>query len=168
MRKKNLIKKRIWNGLIAFAMGFMICFNPTKGIAQPKSSSSNQNFNTMNSYVSIFEIPATDITRAVKFYQSVFDITIEQMSFTGMEMGLFPYKDQMVTGVIMKGEGYEPSANGTTIYLNGGENLQIILDKVEKSGGRVVVPKTPHADESGFFALFLDSEGNKMGLHSPN
>ncbi len=132
------------------------------------SSETAQNSNTMNSYVSIFEIPATDISRAIKFYQSILDIQIEQMEFSGLEMGLLPYEGQMVTGVIMKGEDYTPSSNGVTIYLNGGDNLQVVLDRVEKSGGEILVPKTPHADESGFFALFLDSEGNKMGLHSPN
>ena len=85
-----------------------------------------------------------------------------------MEMGLLPYEDQMVTGVIMKGEGYEPSASGVTIYMNAGEDLQVVLDKVETNGGKILMPKTPHADESGFFALLLDSEGNKIGLHSPN
>lgn len=168
MPQKQLIKQRFPNVLIAFAIGFLMYLNPTQGIAQSENSSTKQKFNTMNSYISIFEIPATDINRAIKFYQSILEISIEQMSFTEMEMGIFPYEEQMVTGVIMRGEGYKPSVNGTTIYLNGGENLQIILDKVEKSGGKIVVPKTPHADESGFFALFLDSEGNKMGLHSPN
>jgi hypothetical protein len=85
-----------------------------------------------------------------------------------MEMGIFPYEEQMVTGVIVKGEDFKPSADGVTIYLNGGDNLQVILDKVEKNSGKIIVPKTPHADESGYFAMFLDSEGNKMGLHSPN
>jgi hypothetical protein len=85
-----------------------------------------------------------------------------------MEMGLFPYEDQIVTGVIVKEEGSEPSAKGVTIYLNGGDDLQIILDKIEGNGGKTIIPKTPHADESGFFAIFHDSEGNKMGLHSPN
>ncbi len=122
----------------------------------------------MKSFVSIFEIPATDISRAVGFYEAILNVHIERMDFPGMEMGLFPYEEQMVTGVILKGEGYEPSAKGITLYLNGGENLQVILDKVEQHGGKILVPKTPHADESGFFALFLDSEGNKMGLHSPN
>lgn len=60
-------------------------------------------------------------------------------------MGLFPYQDQMVTGVIMKGEGYKPSTNGVTIYLNGGDNLQTVLDKVEEAGGKIIIPKTPHA-----------------------
>jgi predicted enzyme related to lactoylglutathione lyase len=54
------------------------------------------------------------------------------------------------------------------MYLNAGENLQVVLDRVEKNGGQIIVPKTAHADESGYFAIFLDSEGNRMALHSPN
>ncbi|MDY8135393.1 VOC family protein [Aquimarina sp. 2201CG5-10] len=128
----------------------------------------NQSTEKMKSYVSIFEIPATDISRAIKFYQAILNINIEKMEMSGLEMGIFPYEDQTVTGVIMKGEGFQPSANGVTLYLNGGDNLQVILDKVEKNGGKIKIPKTPHADESGYFAIFLDSEGNKMGLHSLN
>ncbi len=128
----------------------------------------NQSSKDMKSYISIFEIPATDISRAIGFYQAILDIDIEKLEMPGMEMGLLPYEGQMVTGLIVKGEGYQPSADGITIYLDGGNNLQPILDKVDKNGGKVIVPKTPHADESGYFALFLDSEGNKMGLHSPN
>jgi hypothetical protein len=122
----------------------------------------------MKSYISIFEIPATDIARAIDFYQSILGIEIEKMEMPGMEMGVLPYEGQIVTGVIIKAEGYNPSADGVTIYLNGGDNLQSILDKVEKNGGQIMVPKTSHADESGFFAIFLDSEGNKIGLDSPN
>ena len=122
----------------------------------------------IHSYVSIVEIPANDLSRAVSFYQEVLGIKIEKMEFPGMEMGLFPYEEEMVTAVIMKGEGYEPSAKGATIYLNAGSDLQSALDKVKQNGGKILVPKTPHADESGFFALFLDSEGNKLGLHSTN
>ncbi len=137
---------------------------PNRTLAQ----SENSNKKDMNTFVSIFEIPATDISRAVNFYKGILDIEIEQMEFPGLEMGIFPYENQAVTGVIMKGEEYQPSAEGVTIYLNGGDNLQIILDRVEENGGQILVPKTPHADEIGFFALFLDSEGNRLGLHSPN
>lgn len=119
-------------------------------------------------YISIFEIPATDIKRAINFYEAILDMDIEHMEIPGMEMGILPYENQQVIGVIMKGDGYEPSAKGVTIYLNGGNDLQVILEKVEQNGGSILVPKTRHADESGFFALFIDSEGNKMGLHSPN
>lgn len=128
----------------------------------------NQIPDHMNSYLSIFEIPAADLGRAVRFYQAILNIDIETVKMPGMEMGVFPYEEQMVTGIIVMGEGYRPSADGVTIYLNGGDNLQNILDKVEKNGGKILVPKTAHADESGFFALFTDTEGNKIGLSSPN
>ena len=122
----------------------------------------------MKSYISMFEIPATDISRAINFYQELLDIKIEKMDVEGMQMGILPYEGQMVTGVIIKADGYKPSADGVTIYLNGGDNLQVILDKVEKNGGKIITAKTAHADGSGYFALFLDSEGNKMALNSPN
>ena len=122
----------------------------------------------MKSFVSIFEIPAIDIARAVDFYSTILDIKIELMDMPDMKMGLFPVEEQATFGVIMQGEGYTPSTAGVTIYLDGGHDLQVILDKVEKNGGKVVAPKTPHADESGFFALFIDSEGNRLGLHSLN
>lgn len=122
----------------------------------------------MKSFVRVFEIPATKIARAVDFYQATFDIAIEIMSFDGMQMGVFPSEGQMNFGVIIEGEGYKPSKNGVTLYLDAGNDLQIILDKIKAQGGKIVVAKTPHADESGYFALFIDSEGNKMGLHSEN
>ena len=151
-------------------LSFVACSNKNNlnSERQKIHSTLNQSTTDMNSYISIFEIPATDISRAINFYQAILEIKIKKMDFPGMEMGILPYEGQMVTGVIIKGEGYQPSANGVTIYLNGGENLQIVLDKVEENGGKIVVPKTPHADESGYFAIFLDTEGNKLGLHSVN
>jgi len=131
-------------------------------------SAMNRSGEDMNSYISIFEIPALDISRAIEFYQAILGINIEKMEMPGMEMGIFPYENQLVTGVILKEEGFQPSSSGLTIYLNGGDNLQVILDEVVKNGGEIITPKTAHADESGFFAIFLDSEGNKIGLHSPN
>ncbi len=142
--------------------------NQSNTVNRPIDLNGTQKNIPMNSFISIFEIPATEISRAVNFYQAILDIHIEKMEFPEMQMGIFPYEEQMVTGVIMKAEGYTPSASGVTIYLNGGDDLQVILDKVEKNGGEIIVPKSLHADESGFFAIFLDSEGNKMGLHSPN
>lgn len=131
-------------------------------------TTTNSKVKNMNSYISMFEIPATDISRAVNFYQTILDIKIEKMDVEGMKMGILPYENQTVTGVIIQADGYKPSADGVTIYLNGGDNLQVILDKVEKNGGKIVAPKTAHADGSGFFAIFIDTEGNKMALNSPN
>jgi uncharacterized protein len=122
----------------------------------------------MKSYISMFEIPATDISRAINFYQALLEIKIEKMDVEGMQMGILPYEGQMVTGVIIKADGYNPAADGVTMYLNAGENLQVVLERVEKNGGKIIVSKTAHADESGYFAMFLDSEGNKLALNSPN
>lgn len=151
-------------------LGFVVFTNQNNSNSERYKidSTLNQSIRNMNSYISIFEIPATDISRAIEFYQVILGINIEKMDFSDMEMGILPHEEQAVTGVIVKGEGYQPSANGITLYLNGGDNLQVILGKVEKNGGHIIIPKTPHADESGYFAIFLDSEGNKMGLHSPN
>lgn len=121
----------------------------------------------MNSYVGIFEIPAKNISKAINFYESILDTKIEKMEIQGMKMGILPYKGQQVTGVIIEADGYEPSTNGITIYLNAGENLQSTLDKISRNGGKILIPKTPHADQNGFFAVFIDCEGNKLGLTSP-
>jgi len=122
----------------------------------------------MKSHLSLFEIPTSDISRAILFYETILDIDIEKIELPGMEMGIFPCEEQRVTGILIKGQGYKPSTQGVTIYLDGGDNLQIILDKIEKNKGKILIPKTAHADESGFFALFLDTEGNRLGLNSPN
>lgn len=151
-------------------MCFVSCNNSNKINTETtrKDTLTNSKEKEMKSYISMFEIPATDISRAINFYQALLDIKIEKMDVEGMQMGIMPYEGQMVTGVIVQADGYKPSADGVTMYLNAGENLQIVLDKVEKKGGQIVLPKTAHADDSGYFAIFLDSEGNKMALNSPN
>ncbi len=170
MNNGHKMKLRVFITIIAFVFGIVSCKN--KGTSATNSNSTNvttiKNDKNMNSFISIFEIPATDISRAINFYKDILGVDIERLDFPGMELGLFPYENQLVKPVIVKGEGNEPSSKGVTIYLNGGENLQPILDKVERNGGKIIIPKTPHADDSGFFAIFHDSEGNKIGLHSPN
>ena len=164
------MKRIMLSTSILFVFGFVACNNPNKTNpgTETQDLPKEKKVSDMNSYISLFEIPATDISRAVNFYQAILGVNIEKMEMPGMEMGIFPYEEQMVHGVIMKGEDFKPSADGVTIYLNAGDNLQTILDKVEINGGKIIVPKTAHADESGFFALFLDTEGNKLGLNSPN
>ena len=164
------MKKRILCSAVILSFHILSCKGQDKSSTENQQTYSNETQKTsdMKSFISIFEIPASDISRAVDFYQAILDINIEKMEFPEMQMGIFPFEGQMVTGVIMKAEGYKPSEDGVTIYLNGGDNLQIILDKVEENDGKIIVPKSLHADESGYYAIFLDSEGNKIGLHSPN
>lgn len=163
------MKEIIINIAIVLAVGLTSCNNQKDANSQTQKvdSTVNQITGDMKSFISIFEIPATEFSRAVKFYQSILDIKIEEIDMQGTQMGLFP-SDGQVSGVIIKGEGYKPSTDGVVIYLNGGDNLQFILDKVEINGGKIIVPKTLIDEENGSFAMFIDTEGNRIGLHSPN
>lgn len=116
--------------------------------------------------ISMVEIPTTDFARAVAFYRSILDITIEEIEMDGIKMGLFPNDGEGVFVQLINGIDYKTSRDGTIVYLNGGDDLQKIADKIEVNGGKVVVPKTGIGPEMGFFGLFTDTEGNKLGLHS--
>jgi len=67
---------------------------------------------------------------------------------------------------IVAGPGSTPSDSGPLIYLNAGKDLNQILNRIEPAGGRIIMPKTMINEESGYFAIFIDSEGNKLALHS--
>ncbi len=114
-----------------------------------------------------FEIPASNFSRAVSFYKSILGVEIQETEMFGSRMGFFPSDGKNVSGAIVQGQDYTPSMEGATIYLNGGVNLKIVLDKVEKANGKIIVPKTQISPEMGYFAMFIDTEGNKLALHSP-
>jgi predicted enzyme related to lactoylglutathione lyase len=119
----------------------------------------------MSNALNWFEIPATDIKRAVKFYSTVLDVELEISDMMpGYQMAML-MAEGGVGGGIIQGEGYTPSTEGSVVYLNAGEDLAMALAKVEGAGGQVLVSKTD-IGENGFFAYFLDTEGNKVGLHS--
>ncbi len=120
----------------------------------------------MKNFISIVEIPTEDFSRARAFYQSVLSIVIEEVDMEGVKMGLFPSHEGTVSVALVKGEGLTPSVDGPTIYLNAGDDLQAILDNIASNGGTILLPKTEISPEMGFFALFTDTEGNKLGLHS--
>ncbi len=120
----------------------------------------------MENLISIVEIPVADFFRAVTFYQAILDVSIEETEMDGMQMGVLPGNGETVNVVLVKGDGYQPSAAGALIYLNAGNNLQLALDKIEPNGGKIIMPKTEISPEMGFFALFMDTEGNRLGLHA--
>ncbi|MFL1896638.1 VOC family protein [Aquimarina sp. 2-A2] len=122
----------------------------------------------MENLINWFEIPATDFERAVFFYKSILGVKIKETEMFGTKTGLFPTDGKNVSGAIVKGEDYKPSSNGIIAYLNGGNNLQTVLEKVENYNGKVIVPKTRISPEMGYFGIFIDTEGNKMAVHSIN
>ncbi len=115
-----------------------------------------------------FEIPAADIKRAKSFYEKVFNIEMPEQEMMGMKMAFFPYEmgSGKAAGGLVQGPMHTPSQEGPILYLNANPDLQTSLDRIEGAGGQVVMPKTPISDEIGFMAFFIDSEGNKMALHS--
>ncbi len=121
----------------------------------------------MKHAINWFEIPVKNIDQAKKFYEAVFETEMHQMEAMGMKSAFFPaeMQDGGIGGCIIQGEGYEPSTSGSVVYLNGGDDLEVPLSKVENAGGKVLLPKTA-IGPNGFMAYFADTEGNKVGLHS--
>ena len=122
----------------------------------------------MANAINWFEIPASNFERAKKFYSEILNAELAAQEMQGTEMAFFPMDGDGVGGAVCAGKDYKPSAEGTVPYLNGGSDLATILNRVESAGGKIVMPKTKISDEIGHMALFFDSEGNKIALHSPN
>ena len=117
-----------------------------------------------------FEIPVTDIQRAKKFYEKVFDIKVQVQDFEGTMMGWFPFpEDPEAKGspgsLVQIEKYYKPSSNGTLVYFSSPE-ITFELGKIEEAGGVILQEKTLINKDIGFMALFLDSEGNRIALHS--
>ncbi len=121
----------------------------------------------LKDYVSWFEIPAVNFAQAVNFYNKIYQINMETNVTETHSMAFFPIKNG-IGGAIVAGLGSLPSDKGPLLYLNGGNDLNDVLSLVEEAGGRVVMPKTLISEDAGYFAIFLDSEGNKLALHSKN
>jgi hypothetical protein len=116
-------------------------------------------------FVSWFEIPAIDFDQAVHFYNHIFEVEMQQNKTATNAMAFFPVSTG-IGGALIAGPGSVPSNTGPLIYLNAGNDLNDVLNKVEEAGGHIVMPKTIISKEDGYFAIFIDSQGNKLALHS--
>lgn len=122
----------------------------------------------MQNLVTFIDIPATDFGRAVSFYKAILGLEINETEVFGTKMGFFPSDGTNASGAIVQGQDYKPSTDGVIAYLNGGNDLQNVLDKVGPNNGKVIVPKTHISPEVGYIGMFIDTEGNKMAVHSIN
>lgn len=123
----------------------------------------------MKNSINWFEIPAKNYARAKAFYSAVLGVEINDMQHPTMKYGMLPFDMQGggIGGGLVEGEGFEPSMTGPLVYLNGGEDLSAPLSRVEAAGGKILLPKTS-LGPNGFMAHIVDTEGNKIALHSMN
>lgn len=116
-------------------------------------------------WIAWFEIPAIDFDRSKAFYEKVLNIELQVLDLGELKMGLFPHQETG-GGAICCNPNYTPSSEGVLIYLDASPDLSLVLNRVESAGGKIIMPKKIISPEHGYMALFIDTEGNKIALHS--
>ncbi len=117
-----------------------------------------------------FEIPVLDMTRAIAFYETVFDVKLVRNQMGPLEMAWFPWNEKAVGApgaLVNNADHYKPSSDGVMVYFTSqSDNLSDQLRRVEPAGGKIVRPKTMISKTHGYLAVFTDTEGNKVAIHS--
>ncbi|HXG53210.1 MAG TPA: VOC family protein [candidate division Zixibacteria bacterium] len=111
------------------------------------------------------DIPVVDLERAIRFYSAVLGAKVEKRELGGAVLGVLPHRDGETGGCLLAGGAHAPSAHGPTVYLNANGRLDDAIAAVEPNGGKVLEPKRS-IGPFGFRAIVLDSEGNRLALHS--
>ena len=115
-----------------------------------------------------FEIPTTDMERAIGFYETVFDTKLSRNKMGDLDMAWFPMPEDGAGApgtLIHHKEYYHPSDKGTLVYFSS-EDVNNELSRVEEAGGKILNSKTEISPDIGYMALFIDTEGNRIALHS--
>ena len=117
-----------------------------------------------------FEIPVNDMDRAIKFYETVFNLKLSRNTLGPLDMAWFPWDEEKPGSpgsLVCLPEYYKPSQEGVLIYFSSHTgDLADELSRVEKAGGKILSPKKQISEENGYMALLLDTEGNRIALHS--
>ena len=119
-----------------------------------------------------FEIATTDMDRAMKFYETVFNLKLSRQTMGNLDMAWFPWPEDAAApgaggSLICMPEHYKPSADGTIVYFSSQTgDLSDELNRVEAAGGKVLKEKSLITPEIGYMGMFLDTEGNRIALHS--
>jgi predicted enzyme related to lactoylglutathione lyase len=121
----------------------------------------------MRNTVVWFDIPVTDMDRAIRFYEAVTQTGMQRLTLeNGDETALFASQDSGVTGSLYKSTQDKPSEFGSRVYLNAEPSIDDWIKRVKSAGGRIAVEKTEIPKVGGYYAYFIDSEGNRVGLNA--
>jgi len=119
----------------------------------------------MRHAISWFELPVNELERATVFYSTILGVDLAEIAEADdRRFAMFPAEDG-VSGALVQGEGYVPTVEGALVFLNAGDALQPVVDRVEAAGGSVLLPRMDMG-EWGVAAFVVDTEGNKVGLHA--
>lgn len=116
----------------------------------------------MTQLISWVEIPTANFERAVEFYKSVLKIDLQPLDFGEEKMACFPNGE----GAISFAPNFKPGKDGALVSFNAEKDLEGAIERIKSNGGTIVQPKTKiEAEGRGYFAVFFDCEGNKVGLY---
>jgi predicted enzyme related to lactoylglutathione lyase len=126
--------------------------------------------NISHNVVGWFEIPVVDMERAVRFYETVFGLQLSRNRLGPLDMAWFPWVDKSMGAggsLVHFPDQYKPSAGGVVVYFTAWSgDVATELSRVESAGGKVLMEKKQISPEHGYMGLFLDTEGNRIALHS--
>ena len=120
---------------------------------------------TIQNAINWFEIPVSDLDRAVKFYESVFEVSLHRDTMDVIELAVFPFQEGTVSGALIKCDFLQPSATGSLVYFNVNNKLDQTLVLAKENNAEIFLPKTD-IGKNGIIAHIGDTEGNKIALHS--
>ena len=110
------------------------------------------------------ELSTTDLRASRTFYQEIFGWRVDDVP--GMDgYALFSTPDGLGGGLNARPDADVPSAQGPILHIEV-DDIEATLETIASRGGRTLLPKTRISDEFGYFALFLDNVGNRLGLWS--
>ena len=121
-------------------------------------------FNSKNNRVVWVDVPVKDLNRAMAFYKAVLANNVSKVEMPGMEFAVLDHQDGN-GGCLVPGGDQISSTGGVLVYFNADGRIRAAVAAVEQHGGQIVEPVHsigPH----GFRAILLDSEGNRVALHS--
>lgn len=120
----------------------------------------------MKNLIAFFEIPVVDFNRAVRFYESLLNCQLTVMDWETEKMAFFTNNVGECIGSLSYTLDFKPSKDGILLSFSV-EDMEIALSKIKNSGGEIIRAKTKiEANNRGYFSIFIDSEGNKVGLYS--